>query len=201
MASEPPISNEPDGMPPDPEEPPRSVEEVVVRTLGMPRLTREDLEEMRGEDEPPVSDFQLMLDNLVSDVKRYSVILANISIVPETKRRIHEESRDAVERIPAWMDAAVNGPPLMTPRLFMHGLAQLLGSQRKDFEQVIAEQVSEPEPIEALLDNAPIPQAGENESDSELTEGVGQASSAHMQALVNIARDLDRQLRGQVDPR
>ena len=201
MASDPPISNEPDGMPPDPEGPPRSVEEVVVRTLGMPRLTRENLEEMRGEDEPPVSDFQLLLDNLISDVKRYSAILANISIVPETKRRIHEESRDATERIPVWMDAAVNGPPLMTPRLFMHGLAQLLGAQRKDFEQVIAEQVTEPGPIEALLDSAPIPQAGENESDSELTDGVGEASSAHMQALVEIARDLDQQLKGQVDPR
>lgn len=201
MTSEPPISNEPGNMPPDPEEPPRNVEEVVVRTLGMPRLTREDLEEMRGEDEPPVSDFQLLLDNLISDVKRYSVILANISIAPETKRRIREESKDATERIPAWMDAAVNGPPLMTPRLFMHGLAQLLGAQRRDFEQVIAEQVTEPGPIEELLASAPIPRAGENESDSELTDGVGQASSAHMQALVEIARDLDRQLRGQVDPR
>ncbi len=78
MASEPPRSNEPEGMPPDPEGPPRSVEEVVVRALGMPRHTRENLEEMRGEDEPPVSDFQLLLDNLISDVKRYSLILANI---------------------------------------------------------------------------------------------------------------------------
>ncbi len=200
MASEPPISNEPGGFPLDPERPPRTVEEVVVRTLGMPRLTREDLEEMRGEDEPPVSDFQVVLDNLISDVKRYSVILACIAIAPETKRRINAESKDAAERVPVWLDAAVNGPPLMTPRLFMHGLAQMLGAQRGDFEQVIAEQVREPGPIEELLEDAPIPQAGERESDSELTDGVSAASGAHMRALVEIARDLDRRLRGPIDP-
>jgi len=199
MASEPPMGSEPDWMPEDPQSPPRSVEEIVVRALGMPRHTRESLEELRGEDEPPVSDFQLLLDNLISDIKRYSLILAGISVVPGTKKRIQEEAKDATSRIPAWMDAAVYGPPMMTPRLFTLGLAQLLGAQRKDFEQVIEEQVGEPEPIEELLASAPIPEGGEDESDSELTDGVGEASKAHMQALVEIARDLDLHLKNLLD--
>ncbi len=99
------------------------------------------------------------------------------------------------------MDAALYGPPLMTPRLFTLGLAQLLGAQRKDFEQVIEEQVTEAEPIEEMLAGAPIPEGGEDESDSELTQGVGEASNAHMQALVDIARDLDQHLQNLLDSR
>jgi hypothetical protein len=128
------------------------------------------------------------------------LILANISVVPETKRRILEESRGAPDRVPAWMDAAIYGSPLMTPRLFMHGLAQLMGQQRMDFEQVIEEQVGEPGPIEELLDSAPIPGAGEDESDGELIDAVSEVTKAHMQALVDIARDLDRRLKGLLDP-
>jgi hypothetical protein len=192
--------DEPEGMPADPEEPPRSVEEVVVGALAMPRQTREHLEELRSEDEPPVSEIQLLLENMISEFKRYSLILANISVVPETKRRILEESRGAPDRVPAWMDAAIYGSPLMTPRLFMHGLAQLMGQQRMDFEQVIEEQVGEPGPIEELLDSAPIPGAGEDESDGELIDAVSEVTKAHMQALVDIARDLDRRLKGLLDP-
>jgi hypothetical protein len=201
MASEPPIGGEPGEMPPDPEGAPRSVEEVVVRALTTPPRTREVLEELRTEDEPPVSDFQVMLEHMISEVKRYSTILAGISVVQATKERILEESKDAPDRVPAWLDAAVYGPPLMTPRLFMHGIAQLMGDQRRDFEQVIDEQVSEPDPILELLADAPIPQAGEEESDSELTQGVAEATRAHMEALVEIARDLDQQLQTLLDAR
>ncbi len=193
------MNEEPQGVPLDPQGTPGSVEEVVVRALGMPHRTREDLEQLRGEDEPPVGEIQLVLDNAISDVKRYSLILANISIVPATKERIMRESRDATDRVPAWMEAAVYGPPLMTPRLFMRGLAQLIGEQRRDFEQVVEEQVMEPEPIEELLGAAPVPEGGDDETDSELTGGVSEASVAHMQALVEIARDLDVRLRSMLD--
>lgn len=195
MASEPPISDEPDGAPTDPEEPPRNVEEIVVRALTEPPRTREDWEELRSEDEPPISDFQLMLENMIEMAKRHSRILASISIVAETRERILEDAKDAPDRIPAWMDAVVYGPPLMTPRLFMHGLGQLMGGQRRHFERVIEEQVTAPEPIEELLASAPIPDGGEDESDSELIHGVGEVMRAHMQALVDIARDLDSRLR------
>jgi len=200
MASEPPMGKGPEEIP-GPGEMPRNVEEIVVRALAIPQRTREELEELRSEDEPPVSDFQVMLENMISIVKRHSLILASISIVPETKKRILRDAEGAPDRIPAWMDAAVYGPPLMTPRLFMHGLAQLTGEQRKDFEQVIEEQVTEPEPIEELLAGAPIPEGGEDELDSELFHGVGEATGAHMQALVDIAHDLDLRLMDMLDLR
>jgi len=202
MSSEPPISDVPDGdMPEDPEGSPRSVEEIVVRGLTAPYRTREDWEELRSEDEPPISDFQLMLENTIEMVKRQSLILASIAIVTETREWIREEAKEAPDRIPAWMDAAVYGPPLMTPRLFMRGLGQLMGGQRRQFERVIEEQVSEPEPIEELLADAPIPEGDEDEADGELTHGVREALRAHMDALIRIARDLDARLMDLLDPR
>lgn len=202
MASEPPSSDEPDdSMPADPDGPPRNVEEIVVRALTMPYRTLEDWEEQRSEDEPPISDFQLTLENMIDMVKRHGLILASISIVTETRELIREDSKDAPNRIPAWMDAAVYGPPLMTPRLFMLGLGQLAGDQRKHFERVIEEQVTEPEPIEELLTSAPIPEGEEDESESDLIHSVGEVIRAHMDALVNIARDLDRRLLDLLDPR
>ncbi len=74
-----------------------------------------------------MSDFQLTLENMIDMVKRHGLILASISVVTETRELIRKDAKDAPNRIPAWMDAAVYGPPLMTPRLFMHGVGQLAG--------------------------------------------------------------------------
>jgi hypothetical protein len=81
----------------------------------------------------------------------------------------------------------------------VQGLAQLMSEQRKDFECVIEEQVTEVEPIEELLAEAPIPEGGEDESDRELIHAVGEVIGAHMQALVEIARDLDARLTDLLD--
>ena len=51
------------------------------------------------------------------------------------------------------------------------------------------------------LAGAPIPEGGEDELDSELFHGVGEATGAHMQALVDIAHDLDLRLMDMLDPR
>ncbi len=101
----------------------------------------------------------------------------------------------AVDRVPAWMEASIFGSPLMTPRLFMRGLAQLLAEQREGFEAVIEDQVIEAESLEWLLDEAPVPEGGDGEPDGELTQGLGRAMTAHVQALLDIAHDLDERMR------
>jgi hypothetical protein len=103
----------------------------------------------------------------------------------------------AVERVPAWLEAKVHGPPLMTVRLFVRGLAQLMGEHRAAIERVVAEQVREPGPIEASLAAAPLPAGSDGESDSELIGAIG----AHLEALVEIARDFDQRTGVQADPR
>ncbi len=61
--------------------------------------------------------------------------------------------------------------------------------------------MTEPEPIEELLASAPIPEGGEDESESELIQGVGEVIRVHMEALVDIAQDLDLRLLDLLDPR
>lgn len=185
---------------PQENEPPTCMEAIVLEALEKGRRTREEWEELRKEDEPPMSDVDVTLESMVGEVERHGKILAQIAVVPETRARLKERAEGAVDRIPAWMDASIYGPPLMTPRLFMRGLAELLAEQREGFETVIDEQVIEAEPLERLLDESPVPKGGDDESDSEITKGVGHAMTAHTQALLDIAHDLDKRMRGLLDP-
>jgi hypothetical protein len=86
-------------------------------------------------------------------------------------------------RVPARLEAKVNGPPLMTIRLFIRGLAELMSEHRQAIERVVAEQVREPQPIEALLAAAPLPAGSDDESDGELMGAIGAAIGAHLEAL------------------
>lgn len=79
----------------------------------------------------------------------------------------------------------------MTTRLFIRGLAQLLGEHRQAIEGVTAEQVDQPQPIEEWLAAAPLSSGAEEESNSEMIAAIGQATAAHAEALAEIARDFD----------
>jgi hypothetical protein len=179
---------------------PNCMEAIVLEALKNGRRTREEWEELRKEDEPPMSDFDVVLENMVGEVERHGKILAQLAVVPETRARLKERAEGAVDRIPAWMEATVYGPPLMTPRLFMRGLAQLLAEQREGFESVIEDQVIEAEPLERILAESPVPEGSDDESDSEITQGVGHAMTAHVQALLDIAHDLDKRMRALLGP-
>ncbi len=179
---------------------PTCMEAVVLEALKGGRRTREEWEALRKEDEPPMSDFDVVLENMIGEVERHGQILAQLSVVPETRAHLKERAEGAVDRIPAWMEASVYGPPLMTPRLFVCGLAQMLAEQREGFERVIGEQVVEAEPLEEVLAEAPVPKGDDEEADSEITSGVGRAMTAHTQALLDIAHDLDKRLREMFDP-
>lgn len=181
--------------PPQEHELPQCMEAIVLEALKKGGRTREEWEELRKEDEPPMSDFDVFLENMIGEVERHGKILAQLAVVPETRAKLTERAESAVDRVPAWMEAAVFGPPLMTPRLFMRGLAELLTEQREGFETVIEDQVVEAEPLEQALAESPVPQGTDDESDSEITQGVGHAITAHVQALLDIAHDLDKRMR------
>jgi hypothetical protein len=185
---------------PQDKELPNCMEAIVLEALKTGRRTREEWEELRKEDEPPLSDFDVILENMVGEVERHGKILAQLAVVPETRARLKERAEGAVDRIPAWMEASVYGPPLMTPRLFMRGLAELLAEQREGFESVIEDQVIEAEPLEQVLAESPVPAGSDDESDSEITKGVGHAMTAHVQALLDIAHDLDKRMRALLGP-
>lgn len=174
---------------------PNCMEAIVLEALKSGRRSREDWEALRTEDQPPLSDFEVILESMIGEVERHGKILAQLAVVPSTRARLKESTQGAVDRIPAWMDASVYGPPLMTPRLFMRGLAQLLAEQREGFEAVIDDQVVEAEPLEQVLAESPVPEGTDGESDREINRGVGHAMTAHTQALLDIAHDLDKRMR------
>lgn len=181
--------------PPQDQDLPNCMEAVVLTALQRRGRSREGWEELREEGEPPISDLQAFLENMIGEVEQYGLILAHLAVRPATRRELQASARGAVERIPAWMNAAVFGPPLMTPHLFVRGLAQLLAEQREWFERVLHEQVADTAPIEGILAAAPIPAGTEEEATVEITRGVGEAMAAHLQALLDIARDIDDRLR------
>jgi hypothetical protein len=174
---------------------PQCMEAIVLEALESGGRTREEWEELRKEDEPPMSEFDVFLENMVGEVEQHGKLLAQLAVVPETRAALKERAEGAVDRIPAWMEASVFGSPLMTPRLFMRGLAELLAEQREGFETVIEDQVIEVEPLERVLAESPVPKGADDESDSEITKGVGHAITAHVQALLDIAHDLDKRMR------
>jgi hypothetical protein len=174
---------------------PHCMETIVLEALNKGKKTREGWEELRDEDEPPMSDIDVFLENMIGEVERHGRILAQIAVVPETRAWLIERADGAVDRVPAWMEASIFGSPLMTPRLFMRGLAELLTEQREGFEAVIEDQMVEAGPLEQVFAESPVPRGTDDESDGEITQGVGRAMTAHVQALLDIAHDLDERMR------
>lgn len=95
-----------------------------------------------------------------------------------------------VDRTPAWLDAHIQGRA-MTLEIFIQGLAETATEHREAIERVVTEQVSDPEPIEEGLAEAPVPAGAEEEDQDDFMSGVVAALSAHTKALVDIAYDLE----------
>ena len=70
-----------------------------------------------------------------------------------------------------------------------------MAEHRKAIERVVEEQVAEPDEIEEALAEAPVPAGTDEEDRSDLMQGVGDAMTAHTKALVDIAYDLENQVR------
>jgi len=178
-----------------PELPPDSLERYVLDTIKGAFKSREVLEAERPDGVPPFDDDRAMLQNWATLIGRQGSLIANLSVVPETRTELLERMPDMLNRAPAWLNAHMEGVEEMTLKLFMQGIAQTMTEHRKAIERVVEEQVAEPDEIEEALAEAPVPAARDEEDRSELMRGVGQAMTAHTKALVDIAYDLEMQVR------
>jgi hypothetical protein len=151
------------------------------------------LEAERPEDVPPYSDDLVLLQNWGTLVNRQGKILAHLSVVPATRAELKETMPGLLNRSPALLDAHLQGKPLMSWDLFFRGVAQTVTVHRREIERVVAEQVDDPEEIEEVLANAPVPAGTEEEDRSDLMSAVSWAMTAHLKALVDIAYHLERQ--------
>jgi hypothetical protein len=178
------------------EELPQNLELRVLELIKGAFRSREVLEAERPNDAPPVDDDRAMLQNLTEAMERQGMILAHLSIVPSTRAELMTRLPGMANRVPVWLDAHLEGNRPMTWRLFMQGLAQIQSEHREAIERVVAEQVEEAGEIEEALTEAPVPAGTPGEVRRDLMSGVFRAMTAHTKALVDIAYDLETQLRG-----
>ncbi len=148
-----------------------------------------------SQEEPTKDEARAMFQFWGSVVQRQGVILARMSMFPWRKAELKSDMSGIVNRAPALMNAHFHGERVLTLELFAQGIAQTMATQRAAFEQVLAEQVSEPAPLQALLAQAPIPAAPEEMQRGELLAALAKAMSAHTEALAGIAADVDVKLR------
>jgi hypothetical protein len=182
------------------EEWPQNLEMWVLAMIKGAFKSREVWEAERPDYVPPFDDDRAMLQNWASLVSRQGSLLAHLSVVPSTRAELKVRMPGLLNCAPAWMDAHIQGQQEMTLKLFMRGIAQTMTKHREEIERVVAEQVSDPESIEEVLAEAPVPAGTEEEDRSDLMSGVGRALSAHTKALVDIAYDLEMQFGAIIDP-
>jgi hypothetical protein len=175
-----------------------NLEMMVLRTIQGSFRSRELLEAEWPDDAPPLDDGRVLLHNWVTMVNRQGTMLAHLALIPSTKADLLNRMPGMVNRAPAWLEARVNGEP-MTWRLFLTGLAQTAAEHREAIERVMDEQMAEPEETELALAEAPIPTDRLHGDRDALMKAVSAALIAHTKALVDIAHDLEMQLRRWVE--
>jgi hypothetical protein len=137
----------------------------------------------------PLEDDWVMLQNWALVVHRQGIMLARLAVLPQTRAELAAEMEGLVNRAPAWLDAHFEGQDTMTLDLFLKGIAETLARQRAAIERIVAEQASDPEPIEESLAEAPVPATAEERPD--LLRGICEVMPAHLKALVDLAYDLE----------
>ncbi|HET7510156.1 MAG TPA: hypothetical protein VFJ65_07920 [Solirubrobacterales bacterium] len=145
--------------------------------------------EAKYPDLSPLDDDRVLLQNWASTAQTHGMVLAHLAASPQTRTELMAEMEGMIDRAPAWLDAHFEGQQVMTLELFLHGIAQTQAKQRAAIERVVAEQVDDPAAIEKMLAQAPIPEGTEERS--ALIHSVGAVMTAHSEALVELAYDLD----------
>lgn len=179
---------------------PQSLEMCVLEEILGSFRSQDEWEAERPDHVPPYDETRTMFQNLAAMVHQQGLILARLSVVPSTRVDLMTRMPDLLESAPTWLDAHLQTPNVMTLELFMRGLAETMTVHRREIERVLAEQVTHPEEIEKVLADSPIPAGGDQEERSDLIKGVSHAMTAHTEALVDIAYDIDLQFRRFAEP-
>ena len=116
-------------------------------------------------------------------------MLARLSLAVETRLKLIERMPDLAKSVPAWLDAHLEDVP-MTWEIFLRGIAQMMAEHRAAIEQVVEDQVGDPEEMKTSRPEAPVPTG--DEPRSELMDGVFKVLTAHTKALADIADHLER---------
>jgi hypothetical protein len=176
---------------------PEGLQKHVFDTIAGAFKSRDVLEAERPVHVPPYSDDRVLLQNWTTLVDRQGRLLAQLSVVPATKAELTGRMPGLVGLSPAWLEVEVQGKQ-MTWDLFVLGLVQTVAEHRKAIERVVAEQVVDADSIEQALAEAPVPT--DTKDRSALMEALAKILTAHLEALVDIAYDLERQFGGTIDP-
>jgi hypothetical protein len=141
-----------------------------------------------GEGEPPnISDARLEIENIFERLRIHGRLVAELARNPEAAEELRISMPQAIDRLPTWLTARVHGPTQMDAAALVRDFAELVRAHRDAIVRVVAEQVADEREIQAILEQAPVPDLDVDN----LVEAVGRVSGAHSQALILIARDTD----------
>lgn len=177
------------------EEPAENLESIVLNMVFGAFKSREVWEAEWPADAPPLDDDRVLINNWAALVQRQGWLLPRLTVIGPTRAALMEMTPATVDETPAWLNARLRDEPI-TWRILMTALAQVATVHREAIERVAAEQMIDPEPIEEILGEAPVPGAAPEEDRSELMGGVIKALFAHTKALAAIAYDLEMTARG-----
>jgi hypothetical protein len=105
---------------------PQNLEMWVLETIRGGFKSIEVLEAERPPHAPPYDEDRALLQNFTTTVSRQGKVLARLSVVAETRAELTERMPGLANRVPAWLDAYLEGRP-MTWEIFMQGIAQMMG--------------------------------------------------------------------------
>jgi len=169
---------------------PGELKERVATALQGAFKSREVLEAELLPEERPVNDDYLELDQWASLIDRQGVLLAYLSVVPETRAELAATMPDLLERAPAWLEAIERGGAV-TLEVFARGLLETVTIQRREFERVVAEQTHDREPIQRRFARPLVDEAMAGRNPPEFLAAVIDATNVHSHALLEIAADLE----------
>ncbi len=169
-------------------------EESVLGSVDRFMTVRQRYEKERGPDDPLFEDSPALLNETAQFIRMQGFHIAHLVVAPGEDEELLTGFVEAEQRNPAWMEMQVFGEGENLLRLFARGCSLQLAEHREALEQIAADQIDEPdlvEEIERVLARYPVPD-GEEEPLSRLFSGVSDAMSANLQAILIVARHLDR---------
>lgn len=105
----------------------QNLEMWVLETIRGGFKSIEVLEAERPLHAPPYNEDRALLQNFTTTVSRQGKVLARLSVVAETRAELLERMPGLANRVPAWLDAYLEGRPT-TWEIFMQGIAQMMAS-------------------------------------------------------------------------
>lgn len=176
--------------------PPNSIEKAVLKALKSVMAHPDTWEERTDPDMSDDERGRRTLRRCIDHLRCHGFLISHLALYPHTRIELRKQMDRTIEFVPAWEEAGVFGVEKMSGRLFAVGQCQVLRVHRAGIERIFEEQILNPEFFQEILDDAPIPEAHDEEPGNQIMSEGGLAMTAHARVLVDLGHSLDRLVEG-----